>query len=483
MLNQSRMPLIEALESYDREKVIPFDVPGHKHGKGLDGFHQFLKHYGMTLDVNSMKSLDIISNPTSVIKEAEELLARAYGGDYSFFMIGGTTAAVQAMIMAGVKPGEKIILPRNAHKSALNGLILSGAVPVYIQPTINEKLGIAMGITRESLERALDENPDAKAVFIINPTYYGFTSDLAVLTELAHSRGVLVLADEAHGAHFPFNPQMPLSAMKAGCDISSVSLHKTGGSLTQSSALIMRENPYVSYPHMRGTINLSLTTSASYLLMGSLDYARQTLVTRGEKILGDLLGTVRIYREKINRIPGMYAFAREVLDGNGAMDFDETKLTINLGELKLTGYEVYDLLRERYHIQAELADDHNVLFILSLGDDEESLEPLYQALKAIGEEYHGGNKFNFIKRMKNPEGIVSPRNAYYANKKSLPLDEVVGEVSGESIMVYPPGIPIIAPGERFSQEIVDYIKFLKKQKAMMTGPEDNSLSQIKVLGM
>jgi len=187
MLNQSRMPLIEALESYDREKVIPFDVPGHKHGKGLDGFHQFLKHYGMTLDVNSMKSLDIISNPTSVIKE---------GGDYSFFMIGGTTAAVQAIIMAGVKPGEKIILPRNAHKSALNGLILSGAVPVYIQPTINEKLGIAMGITRESLERALDENPDAKAVFIINPTYYGFTSDLAVLTELAHSRGVLVLADE-----------------------------------------------------------------------------------------------------------------------------------------------------------------------------------------------------------------------------------------------------------------------------------------------
>ncbi|MBN2260553.1 MAG: aminotransferase class I/II-fold pyridoxal phosphate-dependent enzyme [Clostridiales bacterium] len=482
-MKQNALPLIEALESYYKEQVIPFDVPGHKHGKGLKEYDQFLRKYGMELDVNSMKSLDIISSPKSVIKEAEGLLADAYGADYGFYMVGGTTAAVQAMIMSSVNPGEKIILPRNAHKSAINGLILSGAIPVYIQPEIDEKIGIAMGVTIKNVKKAILNNPDAKAIFIINPTYYGITSDLKAIVELAHENDMIVLADEAHGAHFAFNSELPDSAMRIGCDMSAVSLHKTGGSLTQSSALLMKENKYVEYNHVRNTINLTLTTSASYFLMASIDFARRKLALEGDKLLKEILTVTRKYRDLINEIPDIYAFGKELIDDIGVYDFDETKLSVNVSNLKLTGYQVYDLLRDKYHIQAELADVKNVLFIISLGDDESSLKALYEALKEIGEEFQGGSSLNFSKTLTNPEIIVSPRNAYYSTKKTILLENAVGEISGESVMVYPPGIPIITPGERISSSIIEYIEFLKLQDTVITGPEDPDVKYIKVLGM
>ena len=483
MINHKKMPLIEALESYYKENVIPFDVPGHKHGKGLKEYDEFLRKYGMELDVNSMKSLDIISNPKSVIKEAEDLLADAYGADYSFFMIGGTTSAVQAMIMSCVNPGEKIIIPRNAHKSAINGLILSGAIPVYIQPEIDEKIGIAMGMSIDNIKEAIKNNPDAKAIFVINPTYYGITSDLKAIIELAHKNNMVVLSDEAHGAHFAFHSELPSSGIKLGADMAAVSLHKTGGTLTQSSALLMNRNRLVDYNHLRNTINLTLTTSASYFLMASIDFARKKLVIDGERYLDEILTISRKYRALINEIPDLYAFGKELIDNVGVHDFDETKLSVNVTNLKLNGYEVYDLLREKYHIQAELADDKNVLFIISLGDDEYSIGTLYNALKEIGEKYAGGNKQDFRKTLNNPEVIVSPRNAYYSTKKTILLTDAIGEISGESVMVYPPGIPIITPGERISSDIVEYINFLKKQDTVITGPDDPEVKYIKVLGM
>ncbi|MCD6435940.1 MAG: aminotransferase class I/II-fold pyridoxal phosphate-dependent enzyme [Clostridiales bacterium] len=483
MVDHEKMPLIDALKSYHREKVIPFDVPGHKHGKGLKEYDKFLRKYGMELDVNSMKSLDIISNPKSVIKEAEDLLADAYGADYSFFMIGGTTSAVQAMIMSSVNPGEKIIIPRNAHKSAINGLILSGAIPVYIQPEIDEKIGIAMGMSIDNIKKAIKNNPDAKAIFVINPTYYGITSDLKLIIKLAHDNNMLVLSDEAHGAHFAFNPILPESGIALGVDMAAVSLHKTGGTLTQSSALLMNKNKVVDYNHLRNTINLILTTSASYFFMASIDFARKQLVLEGEKRLDEIISICRKYRILINEIPGLYAFGKELIDGIGVCDFDETKLSVNVVNLDLTGYEVYDLLREKYHIQAELADAKNVLFIISLGDDEYSLSALYDALKEIGEKHVGGEAWNFRKTLSNPELIVSPRNAYYSKKKTILLSDAVGEISGELVMVYPPGIPIITPGERISSDIVEYIEFLKGQDTVITGPDDSEVKYIKVLGM
>lgn len=468
---QVRTPLFDALKNYHKQNIIPFDVPGHKHGKGISELAEYFGKKVLEVDVNSMKELDNLSNPVSVIKEAQELMAEAYGSDYAFFLVNGTTCGVQSMIMSVCKPGDKIILPRNAHKSTTNGLIMSGAIPIYIQPEIDQRLGIAMGITVESVEKAIDENPDAKAVFVINPTYYGAVSDLKSIIKLCHDRDIAVLVDEAHGAHLKFNKKLPCSAMELGADMAAVSLHKTGGSLTQSSALLLNEGRIIEST-VRAILNLTQTTSASYLLMSSLDVCRKNLVLNGDKIFDRVIELVDWARREIDNIPGLYAFGKELIDGKGVYDFDVTKLGVNVSGLGMTGLQVYDILRDKYNIQAELGDIHNILAIVSVGDDENSIKALVDALKDISVKYKSVEKESYHIALDNPQIICSPREAFYSEKEMIPIDKCEGRVSGESIMAYPPGIPIIAPGEKITREMIDYIKLLKSEESMLSGSLD-----------
>ena len=479
---QNRAPLFEALKDYHSRNVIPFDVPGHKHGVGLPELAGYVGKKVLEIDVNSMECLDNICNPIGVIKEAEELAARAYGAEKAFFLVNGTTSGVQAMIMAACRPGEKIILPRNAHKSAIAGMILSGAVPIYIQPEINEELGIAMGMTVESVLRTMEEHPDAKAVFVIHPTYYGAVSDLAAIVEAAHGYGMAVLADEAHGAHFNFHPNLPASAIELGADASASSTHKTGGSLTQSSLLLMRSG-ILDPSYMKTTLNLTQTTSASYLLMTSIDVARKQLATRGKDILGRLLEIVRDAKAQLNEIDGLYAFGSELVGSPGVFDFDDTKLGVNVRELGLSGYDAEKLLRKEYNIQVELADMYNILAITAVGDTEESIGSLVAAIKDLAKHHRNGDVREITRGMlTNPEIVVSPRDAYYSSKKPVKLEESIGCVSGESIMAYPPGIPLVTPGEMITREIVEYAKMLKAEKCMLQGTQDPYVDTILVLG-
>ncbi|HOC08759.1 MAG: aminotransferase class I/II-fold pyridoxal phosphate-dependent enzyme [Clostridiales bacterium] len=479
---QNRAPLFEALKDYHSRNVIPFDVPGHKHGVGLPELAGYVGKKVLEIDVNSMECLDNICNPIGVIKEAEELAARAYGAEKAFFLVNGTTSGVQAMIMAACRPGEKIILPRNAHKSAIAGMILSGAVPIYIQPEINEELGIAMGMTVDSVLRTMEEHPDAKAVFVIHPTYYGAVSDLAAIVEAAHGYGMAVLADEAHGAHFNFHPNLPASAMELGADASASSTHKTGGSLTQSSLLLMRSG-ILDPSYMKTTLNLTQTTSASYLLMTSIDVARKQLATRGKDILGRLLEIVRDAKAQLNEIDGLYAFGSELVGSPGVFDFDDTKLGVNVRELGLSGYDAEKLLRKEYNIQVELADMYNILAITAVGDTEESIGSLVAAIKDLAKHHRNGDVREITRGMlTNPEIVVSPRDAYYSSKKPVKLEESIGCVSGESIMAYPPGIPLVTPGEMITREIVEYAKMLKAEKCMLQGTQDPYVDTILVLG-
>ncbi|MCY6355218.1 aminotransferase class I/II-fold pyridoxal phosphate-dependent enzyme [Clostridium sp. ZS2-4] len=480
--NQNRTPLFDALKEYNEKNVIPFDVPGHKHGKGLPEFAEYVGDKVLEVDVNSMKCLDNISNPISVIKDAEELMADAYCADHAFFLVNGTSSGVQAMIMSVCRPGDKIILPRNAHKSAINGLILSGAIPVYVQPETNDELGIAMGVSVENVEKAIAENPDVRAVFLINPTYYGATSDLKKIIKTAHKHGMAVLVDEAHGAHFRFHDELPKGAMELGADMAAVSLHKTGGSLTQSSVLLLNEG-FIDKNTVKTTLNLTQTTSASYLLMSSLDVARKMLVMEGEERFSRILKLTRAAREEINQIKGLYAFGKELIEEQGVYNFDETKLGVCVKGLGITGFQAYDILRDKYNIQVELGDVFNILAIISVGDTEDSIKALVDALRDISIKYRG-SEVNFDKvALENPKVIVSPRDAFYARKKIVKLDKSEGEISGESIMAYPPGIPIITPGERISRDIIEYIKFLKNQHSMLTDTEDPYVENIKVLGI
>ena len=377
-LTQDNAPIYEALEKMRRMRVVPFDVPGHKRGRGNQELTDFLGEACMSVDVNSMKPLDNLCHPVSVIRDAEDLAAQAFGADSAFFMVGGTTSAVQSMILYACKSGDKIIMPRNVHRSAINALILCGAVPVYVNPDVNNTLGIALGMSVSQVEQAILENPDAKAVMVNNPTYYGICSDLKKITELAHAHGMLVLVDEAHGTHFYFGDNFPLTAMAAGADMASVSMHKSGGSLTQSSFLLMGRN--VNSDYMRQIVNLTQTTSASYLLLSSLDISRKRLALHGRDIFSKTVEMAEYAREEINAIGGYYAYSRELINGDSIYDFDISKLSIFTLPIGLAGIEVYDLLRDEYDIQIEFGDIGNILAYISVGDRNRDIERLISAL-------------------------------------------------------------------------------------------------------
>ncbi len=479
MNDQTRVPLLEALERMRHDRLVPFDVPGHKRGKGNPELTQFLGEQCLSVDVNSMKPLDNLCHPVSVIKEAEELAAEAFGAAHTFFMVGGTTSAVQAMILASVKSGDEIILPRNVHQSVINALVLCGAIPVYINPQTDRRLGISLGMSMQEVRCTISEHPHAKAILVNNPTYYGICSDLTQITQAAHEKGILVLVDEAHGTHFYFGKDMPVSAMAAGADMAAVSMHKSGGSLTQSSLLLCGEK--VNAHYIRQIINLTQTTSGSYLLLSSLDISRRNLVLRGEEIFEKVKRFADYAREEINAIGDYYAYSKELINGDSVFDFDTTKLSVNTLPLGLAGIEVYDLLRDEYGIQIEFGDLGNILAYISVGDKNKNIERLISALSEIRRLYKRDNRDMLESEYISPAVVMSPQTAFYAEKISLPLGESVGKVCTEFVMCYPPGIPILAPGERITHQIISYIQYAQAKGCVLTGPERMDVSRLNVL--
>ncbi len=474
-----RAPVAEALAEFKQNRVVPFDVPGHKRGKGNRELTAFLGEACMAVDVNSMKPLDNLCHPVSVIKEAQELAADAFGAAHAFFMVGGTTSSVQAMILASCRAGDKIILPRNVHRSVINALVLCGAVPIYINPHTQPELGISLGMSLEDVERSINEHPDAVAILVNNPTYYGICSNLPAIVKLAHSRGMLVLTDEAHGTHFYFGEGMPISGMAAGADISAISMHKSGGSLTQSSLLLL--NKGVDADYVRQIINLTQTTSGSYLLISSLDLSRKNLALNGREIFKTVTNMAEYARGEINRIGDYYAFSKELVNGDTIFDFDRTKLSVFTLDIGLAGIEVYDILRDEYDIQIEFGDIANILAYLSIGDTRRGIERLVGALSEIRRIYKKSKKGMLSQEYVTPAVVTTPRDAFYSPAETVPLKSSVGRVSAEFVTAYPPGIPLLAPGEQLTPEIIEHIEYSMERGSYMTGTKDLTLKTIQVI--
>lgn len=481
MEKQKSAPIYEALLKYKEENITHFDVPGHKKNTASP----LAKAFGdntVLFDANSTKDLDILSSPDGIIAEASSLLAAAFDADSAFMLVNGSTFGVQAMMMSVLSPKDKIIVPRNVHKSVINGIILSGAVPVFLQPQIDLEYGIANGITVEAVKAAINENPDAKALLVIHPTYFGVCSDLRKIIKICHRRNIAVLVDEAHGAHFPFNPGLPDGAMKLGADISTVSLHKTAGSLTQSSALLHNEG-LVNADNVRTAINLMQTTSASYLLLSSIDIARRDLVINGRKRLSGVLKKCYEAKIRLTNINGIKTLTEGYIDEKGIYDYDETKFVIKVNELGLTGFQVYDILKEEYNIQLELAETYVVLAVVSLFDTDEMIDRLVFAFEELSKRYYGksGVYTTEIKDFfEKPKTIVSPRDAYYSHKTTININDALGQISGESIMIYPPGIPLIIPGEMITKKTISNYNFYVEQNCILMN--DDRIGFIKVLG-
>lgn len=479
LIAQKSAPVYEALERLRRQRVVPFDVPGHKRGKGNPELKALLGEQCVSLDVNSMKPLDNLCHPVSVIREAEALAAEAFGADHAFFMVGGTTSAVQAMVWSSCKAGDKIILPRNVHKSVINALVLNGAVPIYVNPQVDHKLGISLGMTTAEVEDAILKNPDAKCVLVNNPTYYGIASDLKKIVDIAHAHNMLVLVDEAHGTHLYFGENLPINAMAAGADMASVSMHKSGGSLTQSSILLVGKN--FSWEYVSQIINLTQTTSASYLLLSSLDISRRNLALRGKESFGKVMEMAEYARSEINSIGGYYAYGRELTNGSSVFDFDVTKLSIYTRDIGLAGIEVYDLLRDEYDIQIEFGDLSNILAYISIGDRIQDIERLVGALADIKRLYEKDPSALMSSEYISPTVCMSPQGAFYGAKESLPIKETKGRICTEFVMCYPPGIPILAPGEMITEEIISYILYAMEKGCSMQGTEDPKMERLNVL--
>ncbi|TYR79896.1 aminotransferase class I/II-fold pyridoxal phosphate-dependent enzyme [Priestia megaterium] len=484
MSSQFSTPLFTGLLEHAKKNPTQFHIPGHKKGNGMDPeFKSFIGENALSIDLINIGPLDDLHQPKGIIKEAQDLAAEAFGADHTFFSVQGTSGAIMAMVMTTCGPGDKIIVPRNVHKSVMSAVVFSGATPIFIHPEIDEKLGISHGITPDSVKKALTQHPDAKAVLVINPTYFGISGDLQKIVEVAHSYNVPVLVDEAHGVHIHFHDDLPLSAMQAGADMAATSVHKLGGSMTQSSILNIREG-LISPQRVQAILSMLTTTSTSYLLLASLDVARKRLATEGTALAEQAISLAEYARKEINTIGHIRCIGREILGTKATYDLDPTKLIISVSDLGVTGYDVEKWLRETYNIEVEMSDLYNILCIVTPGDTLEDITKLIGALQDLSAKVDCLSDTTANPSILLPDIpvlAVTPRDAFYAETEVVPFSESAGRVIAEFVMVYPPGIPIFIPGEIITQENLTYIQTNLEAGLPVQGPEDFELKTLRVI--
>ncbi|XID95272.1 aminotransferase class I/II-fold pyridoxal phosphate-dependent enzyme [Paenibacillaceae bacterium WGS1546] len=483
-MDHHRTPLFDALRSHAKRNPVQFHIPGHKKGAGMDPeYREYVGQNILDIDLINIAPLDDLHQPAGVILEAQQLAADAFGADSTYFSVQGTSTAIMTMILSVCGNGDKIIVPRNVHKSILSAIIFAGARPVFLSPARDTNLGIDHGVTTRSVRRALERHPDAAAVLVINPTYYGVCTHLKEIVDLAHEYDIPVLVDEAHGALIHFSDELPLSAMQAGADLSATSIHKLGGSMTQSSILNLRGN-LVNPQRVQTILSLLTTTSTSYPLLASLDTARRQLAIRGKELAERTVRLAVKAREEVNRISGLYCFGEELLGEEATFDYDPTKLTIHVRRLGMTGYDAENWLRERFNVEVELSDMYNILCLVTPGDDEASISVLLEALRTMSDEHGAAAKEIAeidVVVPEIPHLALTPRDAFYGETELVPFKRSAGRIIAEFIYVYPPGIPILLPGEVISQENIDYIVDHLEVGLPVKGPEDRTVEYVKVI--
>lgn len=477
-------PLFSALVAHAEKNPVQFHIPGHKKGVGMDPeFREFIGDNPLSIDLINIAPLDDLHQPTGVIAEAQRLAADAFKADHTFFSVQGTSSVIMTMIMSVCNAGDKIIIPRNVHKSVLSAIIFAGAKPIFLKPVRDPNYGIDHGVSTRSVRRALEKHPDAKAVMVINPTYFGISANLKEIVDVVHSYNIPVLVDEAHGALIGFHAKLPMSAMEAGADMAATSVHKLGGSMTQSSILNIREGR-INPKRVQTIFSMLTTTSTSYILLASLDTARRNLAINGEAIAEECIRLSTYARERINEIPGLRCFGREILGEGATYDMDLTKLTIHVRELGITGYDAENWLREHHRIEVELSDMYNILCLITPGDNVGTIKLLLTALRELSEENYNvreARELILVETPPIPQLTISPRDAFYGDTEVIPFRESADRIIAEFIYVYPPGIPILLPGEVISQENIDYIINHVEVGLPVKGPEDRSIEYVKVI--
>ncbi|QSZ27417.1 aminotransferase class I/II-fold pyridoxal phosphate-dependent enzyme [Aceticella autotrophica] len=462
------VPLYDALKKYIDDGILPFHMPGHKGGRIIS--REYLKNIAM-IDLTELPGTDNLHNPEGPILEAEKLAAKAFGAKESFFLVNGTTSGIYAAMAATLKKGDKVLIQRNSHKSIYSGLILTGAYPVYLSPMIDFDYEIAMGVLPEDVEKALKKDKDIKVVIITYPNYYGFCPDISRISEIVHRYNRILVVDEAHGAHFAFSDKLPITSLEAGADIAVQSIHKTLPAFTQSSILHVGSDR-IDIDRLKFSLRLFQTTSPSYILMSSIDMARAYMEEKGNKRLDSVIDLCNYIRDEINNIEGIKCHGKDIIGRYGIKDLDVTKLAINVSGLRLTGLEAEKILRDKFKIQMEMADLYNILAIITVADGEEEINILLKAIRSL-RNYKGETDIIKIDDFCDcPEIVIMPAEVFQFRKNMVSLDNAEGKISGDFIIPYPPGIPIICPGERIKKGMVKYISLLYNKGIRIIGVKD-----------
>jgi arginine/lysine/ornithine decarboxylase len=485
MLNQNQTPLIDAIKTCTNRPHAPFYTPGHKRGLGISP--HLIDLLGKTVfraDLTELAELDNLFTPQGVIHQAQALAADAFGAEKTWFLINGSTCGIEAAILATCGMGDKIILPRNVHSSVISGLILAGAMPVFIHPEYDENLDIAHSITPEILKTALSQNPDVKAVLTVYPTYYGVCGNLKKIAQITHQYNIPLIVDEAHGAHFAFHPDLPTPALAAGADLTIQSIHKTLGAMTQASMLHI-QGKRINIDRLNQALQLVQSTSPSYLLLASLDAARQQMATQGKILMSQTLELATIARNKISQIPHLSVL--EISPGGtspGFIALDKTRLTVNVTNLGFTGFAAEEILDE-LGVTPEFASLQNLTFIISLGNNFQDIIQLEKALIHLSQTTPLTTQYPICK-YKNDAKItnfisISPREAFFAASETLPLVETVERICTEIVCPYPPGIPVLMPGEVITKSALESLQQIQATGGFITGCANTSLSTLKVV--
>jgi arginine decarboxylase len=481
-MRHNRAPLLETIINHAKNRVVSFHTPGHKNGRGVDRrLRSFTGRNLYYMDVTVFPEVDSLHDPVGPIKKAQQLMAMAYGVEHSFFLVNGSSVGNMSMLMSACRPGDSVIISRNAHKSTMAGVILSGVWPIWIQPKVDQNLDILFDSSPEQIEEALRLFPEAKAVFVTSPTYNGVAANLVKIKEICRARGKILLVDEAHGPHLKFHKDLPVSAVEAGADMCVQSTHKILSALSQGSVLHVQSD-LIDIARVRKIVSMLQTTSPNYLILSSLDAARRQAVLEGEKLLERVIRNAEMARKRIGRMKNIFTFSRQDIVARG-YDLDVTKLTVNVTKTGLAGQEIEDILAEKYKVQVDAADLFNLIAIMGIGSDKSDVDRLIDALGDIDDKYRGGAQ-NWVLQIPEltTEMVMNPRDVFLLHKsKRVPLTKAVGQISAQTLTPYPPGIPVLIPGERITREIVEYLADLSDKDIRVVGQEGDALRTIKVV--
>jgi arginine/lysine/ornithine decarboxylase len=487
LTSQTQTPLLDALQACAAKPHAAFYVPGHKRGQGANGkILDLLGSQVFRADLPELPELGNLFPPEGVLKQAQELAAEAFGAKRTWFLVNGSTSGIITGILATCRPGDKIILPRSVHQSTIAGLVLSGAFPIFISPEYNPEMDVVYSVTPESVVAALTQHPNAKAVLVVYPTYQGVCGSLGAIAEVVHRHGIPLLVDEAHGAHFRFHPDLPCSALESGADLAIQSIHKTLGAMTQASMLHL-QGDRIDPVRIAQSLQMIQSSSPSNLLMASLDAARHHIALEGKDLLTEALTLSRVARDRLSKIPGVKIFDPPPAPGCHTVDF--TRLTLNWTALGLSGFEADDLLHQELGVTAELPTAQNLTFVITIGNRVADIDRLIQGVETLAQKSLSAS---FAPVPQLPLGLapfpnespgISPREAFFLPTERVTFDQAIDRISAELICPYPPGIPLLMPGEVINNVALDYLQAVKKLGKGVTikGCSDPDLHTLKVV--